>query len=61
MQMKSFRTFCTNSPERVDIMFVDKLFLQHHLHGNNDLSQDDQKVSCRTEERSVNKLKRRTH
>lgn len=27
-------------------MFVDKLFFQDHLHSNDDLSQDDQKVSC---------------
>ena len=45
-------TFGTNSSKRMDVVFVDELFLQDHLHRNNDLSQDDQKVSCRTEESS---------
>lgn len=34
----------------MDVMLVDKLFLQDHLHGSDDLSHDDQKVSCGTEE-----------
>lgn len=42
-------TFSADSPERMDVMFVDKLLLQDHLHGNDDLSHDDQKVSCRKE------------
>lgn len=36
----------------MDVVFIDKLFLQDHLHRNNDLSHDDQKVSYRTWESS---------
>lgn len=34
----------------MDVVLVDKLFLQDHLHGSDDLSHDDQKVSCGTGE-----------
>lgn len=30
-------------------MLVDKLFLQHHLDRNDDLSHDDQEITCRAE------------
>lgn len=32
-------------------MLVDELFLQNHLHGSDDLSHDDQEVSCRAAQR----------
>lgn len=35
----------------MDVMFVDKLLLQDHLHWDYDLSHDDQKVTCRKEGR----------
>lgn len=44
------RTLSADSPERMDVMFVDKLLLEDHLHWNYDLSHDDQKVSCRKAE-----------
>lgn len=49
--VNNWLTFGTNSPKRMDVVLVDKLFLQDHLHRSNDLSHDDQKVSCRTEQR----------
>ena len=41
-------TFSAHGFERVDIMFVHKLLFQDHLHSNDDLSHDDQQVTCET-------------
>lgn len=35
------RTLDAHCLEWVDIVFVDKLLLQHHLDGNDDLGHDD--------------------
>lgn len=37
----------------MDVMFVDELLLQDHLNRNDDLSHDDEKVSCRKERTSA--------
>lgn len=49
----SAHTFSTDGPEGMDVVLVDKLFLQDHLHGNDDLSQDDQQVSCRRNQKTT--------
>lgn len=39
------RTLNAHGPEWVDVVFVDKLLLQHHLDGDDDLGHDDQQVT----------------
>lgn len=50
------RTFSSNSSEGMNVMCVDKLFLEDHLHWHNDLSHDDQKISC-SQTKNKNKAK----
>lgn len=40
----------------MNVMCVDKLFLEDHLHWHNDLSHDDQKISC-SQTKNKNKAK----
>lgn len=42
----SQQTFGADGPQRVHIMLVDKLLLQHHLDGDDDLCHDDEQVAC---------------
>lgn len=39
-------TLSANCPQRVHIMSVDELLLEHHLDGDDDLGHDDQQVPC---------------
>lgn len=39
-------TFSANCPQRVHVMSVDELLLEHHLDGDDDLGHDDQQVPC---------------
>ena len=44
-------TFSPDSTKGMDVVFGDKLLLQDHLHRDDDLSHDDQKVSWSAEEK----------
>ena len=40
------RTLCADRPQWVHVVLVDKLLLQHHLDGDDDLGHDDQQIPC---------------